>query len=197
MLLLISHFSLGRSSHSTVTTPSTTIPSCHFHKEDGLAGVGGLFGGGGSGNVRSRSSSAHAPSRGAEERGHGRCRGGGYMGAEERAVFAQQVSSAAGVLHGWVSCEGILCKTRAQQQARLAAASVARLAEADATARPDFLFAKADRMNMAGQLEGGYNSQTTYCRRPRARLLPQTDSPATHPSRRGGARRIHSACVAC
>jgi hypothetical protein len=126
------------------------------------------------------------------------------MGAEERAVFAQQVSSAAGVLHGWVSCEGILGKTRAQQQARLAAASVAQLAEADATARPDFLFAKADRMSMAGQLSGGYNSQTTECRRSRARLLPQTDSPATHPwvlaeevPAAFTPHATHAACVAC
>ena len=105
-------------------------------------------------------------------------RGRGYVAGEERARLAQQVSmagilergGAGGALHGLVSTDGILAKSRARQQAQARG-------DADSLSRHDFLFCKTDRASLAEQLQGAYYPQATECRRTRARLVPVDAQP--------------------
>ena len=91
----------------------------------------------------------------------------------ERARLAKRVSMAGileagragGVMHGFVSTEGILSKIRAKMQAK---------ERGDSTpTRHDFLFSKADRACMAGQLRQAHGRDgVRACRQSLPRLSP-------------------------
>ena len=91
----------------------------------------------------------------------------------ERARLAKRVSmagileagSAGGAMHGFVSTEGILSKIRAKMQAK---------ERGDNTpTRHDFLFSKADRACMAGQLRQAHDRDgVRACRQSLPRLSP-------------------------